>query len=52
MLNLVEHEKSFIISGPVLGAYANSTDPVQMLQSAVSDLGLHVCLQGFLCKIQ
>ena len=52
MLNLVEHVKSFITSGPVLGAYANSSDPVQMLQGAASELGLHVCLQGFLCKIQ
>ena len=40
MLSSVEHEKSFIISGPVLGAYANCEDPGQMLQDVATEQGL------------
>ena len=46
MLNSVEHEKSFITSGPGLGYYENNTDTVQTPQNVASDQGQHRLLTG------
>ena len=46
ILNLLEHEKSLITSGPDFGQLQNSADPVQTPQNVASDQRLHCLLTG------